>query len=83
MRLEAAGRSSFDAMMNFYKANWPHAPYSLEMPAIGGRLADYPKVKAPTLVVSTQGSLDMTGGIDGTAEGARGARKHGEFFARR
>ena len=39
MRLAAAGRSSFDAMMNFYKANWPRAPYSLDMPAIGGRLA--------------------------------------------
>lgn len=51
MRLEAAQRSSFDAMMNFYKANWPRAPYSLDMPALGGRLSDYPKVKAPTLVV--------------------------------
>lgn len=51
MRLEAAKRSSFDAMMNFYKANWPRPPYSLDMPAIGGRIGDYPKVKAPTLVV--------------------------------
>jgi pimeloyl-ACP methyl ester carboxylesterase len=51
MRLEAAGRSSFDAMMNFYKANWPRAPYSLDMPVLGGRIGDYPKVKAPTLVV--------------------------------
>jgi epoxide hydrolase 4 len=51
MRREAARRSSFDAMINFYKANWPRAPYSLDMPAIGGRLSDYPKVKSPTLVV--------------------------------
>lgn len=51
MRIDAAKRSSFDAMMNFYKANWPRAPYSLDMPAIGGRLSDYPKVKSPTLVV--------------------------------
>jgi epoxide hydrolase 4 len=51
MRMEAAKRSSFDAMINFYKANWPRAPYSLDMPAIGGRLSDYPKVKSPTLVV--------------------------------
>jgi pimeloyl-ACP methyl ester carboxylesterase len=51
MRLEAAKRSSFDAMMNFYKANWPRAPYSLDMAAIGGRISDYPKVKSPTLVV--------------------------------
>jgi pimeloyl-ACP methyl ester carboxylesterase len=51
MRLAAAGRSSFDAMMNFYKANWPRAPYSLDMAALGGHLSDYPKVTAPTLVV--------------------------------
>ena len=51
MRLDAARRSSFDAMMNFYKANWPRAPYSLDMSAIGGRISDYPKVKSPTLVV--------------------------------
>jgi pimeloyl-ACP methyl ester carboxylesterase len=51
MRLEAAKRSSYDAMMNFYKANWPRAPYSLDMSAIGGRISDYPKVKSPTLVV--------------------------------
>jgi epoxide hydrolase 4 len=51
MRLEAAKRSSFDAMMNFYKANWPRAPYSLEMSVFGGRVGDFPKVKAPTLVV--------------------------------
>ena len=51
MRLEAVTRSSFEAMMNFYKANWPRAPYSLDMPAIGGRISDYPKVKSPTLVV--------------------------------
>jgi epoxide hydrolase 4 len=51
MRLEAAKRSSFDAMMNFYKANWPRAPYSLDMSVFGGRLGDFPKVKSPTLVV--------------------------------
>jgi pimeloyl-ACP methyl ester carboxylesterase len=51
MRLAAAKRSSYEAMMNFYKANWPRAPYSLDMPAIGGRLSDYPKVKSPTLVI--------------------------------
>jgi pimeloyl-ACP methyl ester carboxylesterase len=51
MRVEAAKRSSFDAMMNFYKANWPRAPYSLDMTAIGGRIGTYPKVTSPTLVV--------------------------------
>ena len=51
MRLEASNRSSFDAMVNFYKANWPHAPYSLDMRVLGGHISDYPKVKSPTLVV--------------------------------
>ena len=51
MRIEASRRSSFDAMMNFYKANWPRAPYSLDMTAFGGRISDYPKVTSPTLVV--------------------------------
>ena len=51
MRVEAARRSSFDAMMNFYKANWPRAPYSLDMRVLGGTLGDYPKVTSPTLVV--------------------------------
>jgi pimeloyl-ACP methyl ester carboxylesterase len=51
MRLEASKRSSFDAMINFYKANWPRAPYSLNMSAVGGNLTNYPKVKVPTLVV--------------------------------
>ena len=51
MRMEAFKRSSFDAMLNFYKANWPRAPYSLDMRAIGGRISDYPKVTSPTLVV--------------------------------
>jgi len=51
MRVEASQRSSVEATANFYKANWPRAPYSLDMPAFGGHLSDYPKVKSPTLVV--------------------------------
>ena len=50
-RQEALGRSSVDAMMNFYKANWPRPPFTLETPAFGGRISDYPKVQSPTLVV--------------------------------
>ena len=51
MRLEAAQRTSYEAMMNFYKANWPRAPYSLEKPAFGATVANYPKVTVPTLVI--------------------------------
>ena len=51
MRQEAYKRSSFDAMINFYKANWPHAPYSMTMDVVGGNLSNYPKVKIPVLVV--------------------------------
>ena len=51
MRMEAYKRSSFDAMINFYKANWPRAPYSMTMNIVGGNLSNYPKVKVPTLIV--------------------------------
>ena len=51
MRTEALRRSSAEAMMNFYKANWPRPPFTLETPAFGGHIADYPKVQSPTLVV--------------------------------
>lgn len=60
MRLAAAQRSSFDAMMNFYKANWPHEPYSLDMAAMGGHISDYPKVTAPTLVVFGREDVPVT-----------------------
>ena len=51
MRLEAAQRTSWEAMMNFYRANWPRAPYSLDTAAFGARISEYPKVKVPTLVI--------------------------------
>ena len=51
MRLEAYKRSSFEAMINFYKANWPRAPYSMTMNVVGGNLSNYPKVTVPVLVV--------------------------------
>ena len=40
MRREAAQRTYFEAWVNFYKANWPHAPYSLDGPVAGGTRAD-------------------------------------------
>ncbi len=51
MRLEAAQRTWWEGTADFYKANWPSAPYTLDSPAFGGHGIDYPKVKAPTLVI--------------------------------
>ena len=51
MWLEASQRTWWQGFINFYKANWPHAPYSLDSEVFGGRGKDYPKVTVPTLVV--------------------------------
>lgn len=48
---EAFGRSSIEAMLNYYKANYPREPYQ-EPPADA-----YPKVKCPVLMI--HGLLDV------------------------
>ena len=40
---QAFGRSSFDSMMNYYRANYPRDPYN------SGPFAELPEVKAPVL----------------------------------
>ena len=40
---EAFGRSSFDSMMNYYRANYPREPYD------SGAFVELPEVKAPVL----------------------------------
>jgi pimeloyl-ACP methyl ester carboxylesterase len=40
---QAFGRSSFDSMMNYYRANYPRDPYT------SGPFAELPEVKAPVL----------------------------------
>ncbi len=41
--IEALNRTSLDAMMNYYKANYPQPPYKDEI--------DYPPVKCPVLMI--------------------------------
>ena len=51
MRLEGAQRTAWESFINFYKANWPRPPYTLDSQVAGGTRSDFPKVKAPTLVI--------------------------------
>lgn len=41
--MEAFKRSSFEAMLNYYKANYPHPPYKNDFPLI--------KIKCPVLII--------------------------------
>jgi len=58
--VEAFRRSSIDAMLNYYKANYPREPY-------GDSKRDFPKVKCPVLMF--HGLKDrylLPGALDGT-----------------
>ncbi|MCR9296149.1 MAG: alpha/beta hydrolase [bacterium] len=57
--IQAFRRSSFEGMLNFYKANYPRPPYQAS--------TDFPKVKCSTLVI--HGLADtalLPGGLNGT-----------------
>ena len=51
MRVESTQLTSTDALINFFKANWPRAPFSLETMGFGHTLDDFPPVQSPTLVI--------------------------------
>ena len=51
MRVEANARTSPEAMVNFFRANWPRPPFSLETEGFGYRISEFPPVQAPTLVI--------------------------------
>lgn len=51
MRQEAYDRLDVESIVNFYKANWPHPPFTLETKGFGYRIGEFPKVKAPTLMI--------------------------------
>jgi hypothetical protein len=44
-------RTSWESMMNYYKANFPYPPYTVDMEGFGFAGKDFPKVKAPVLMV--------------------------------
>lgn len=58
--VEAFERSSFEAMLNYYKANYPRQPYRVPTD-------DPPKVKCPVLVIHGLGDIYLlASGLNGT-----------------
>ena len=51
LRKEAYDRLYAESVVNFYKANWPRSPVTLETEAFGFRIGEFPPVKAPTLFI--------------------------------
>jgi pimeloyl-ACP methyl ester carboxylesterase len=51
LRQEAYGRLDVESIVNFYKANWPRSPVTLETKGFGFKLGEFPPVKAPTLFI--------------------------------
>lgn len=51
LRQEAWGRLYGESIVNFYKANWPRPPFTLETEGFGFRIGEFPPVQAPTLLI--------------------------------
>ncbi len=51
LRTEAYARLDPESVVNFYKANWPRSPVTLETDAFGFVFGEFPPVKAPTLFI--------------------------------
>ena len=51
LRAEAIQRLDPESVVNFYKANWPPRPFSLETEGFGFRIGEFPAVQAPTLLI--------------------------------
>ena len=51
LRTEAYGRLYAESIVNFYKANWPRPPFTMETEGFGLRIGEFPQVQAPTLVI--------------------------------
>ncbi|QDV82162.1 Soluble epoxide hydrolase [Stieleria magnilauensis] len=57
--IEAFERSSFDGMLNYYKANYPREPYKQQ--------TDFPKVKCPVLMIhGLRDTALLADGLSGT-----------------
>lgn len=57
--LEAYRRSSFEGMLNYYKANYPQEPYQVAQ--------DFPKVKCPVLIIhGLKDKALLPGALSGT-----------------
>ena len=51
LRQQAYGRLYPESIVNFYKANWPPRPFTLETVGFGFRIGEFPPVQAPTLLI--------------------------------
>ena len=51
LRKEAYGRLYAESIVNFYKANWPRPPFSMETEGFGFRIGEFPPVEVPTLLI--------------------------------
>ena len=51
LRAAAYERLDVESIGNFYKANWPRPPFTLETQGFGFRIGEFPAVQAPTLLV--------------------------------
>ena len=62
LRAAAYGRLDVESVANFYKANWPRPPFSLETEGFGFRSGEFPPVQAPTLLIYGKDSQPFTSG---------------------
>ena len=51
LRSEAYARLDPESIVNFYKANWPRSPVTLETEGFGYTVGTFPAVQAPTLLI--------------------------------
>ena len=51
LREAAYERLDAESIVNFYKANWPRPPFSLNTQGFGFRIGEFPHVQAPVLLI--------------------------------
>ena len=51
LREAAYERLDAESIVNFYKANWPRPPFSLNTQGFGFRIGEFPQVQAPVLLI--------------------------------
>lgn len=51
LRKAAYERLDAESIVNFYKANWPRPPFSLDTQGFGFRFGEFPHVQAPMLLI--------------------------------
>ena len=51
LRTAAYNRLYAESIVNFYKANWPRPPFTMETEGFGFQIGEFPQVEAPTLVI--------------------------------